>query len=236
MFINILVILAAAVAIAMMAHASMRARQNAEQKAEKAKITREEERTARLAAEKRDTPEPTHQEISSPAGKFRVSWVKKHAPAPGDEVALTVLKGNAVVWEDNLARPGHAGVNDEGACIVVLQGSKQGQSGVRIYDPHGDLMMDVGFRSGISEFGFTGNQKFAWCAVSPVVGATAKRGRIMMFGMPDCDRVVAFPDVRTLHTELAGRIKDIRLSDFHATLILGDGKEITCDLHGHVVG
>ena len=58
----------------------------------------------------------------------------------------------------------------------------------------------------------------------------------MLFSLPDCDRVVAFPDVRSMSPDLKGRISDIRLSDFHATLLLEDNREITCDLHGHIVG
>ena len=61
------------------------------------------------------------------------------------------------------------------------------------------------------------------------------RGRIMLFGVPDCDRVVAFPDIRNTHGELRGRIRDIRLSDFHATLHIEGGLEATCDFRGNIV-
>jgi hypothetical protein len=54
--------------------------------------------------------------------------------------------------------------------------------------------------------------------------------------MPDCDRIVAFPDVRNANAEYKGKIRDIRLTDFHVTLVIEGNREVTCDLHGNVVG
>ncbi len=177
-----------------------------------------------------------HEEVTSPSGTYVLTWPRQYNHTADDTVNMSLRKNDEFVWQDLVRCPGHGMVTDEGTVMVVKHPTEGFRGGVRLYDTHGDLMMEIDFKSGIAESGIAGNQKFVWCVVSPSTGQTMTRGRIFLFGMPDCDRIIAFPDIRNLRPAFQGRILDIHVSEFHATLYIENGPKVTCDFHGNLVG
>lgn len=235
----VVITLAALAALAIVVHAAIKARQDVDTVAadlERAALAREFADGVTTRTTRRRHLERLHEESPSPSGEFVVTWPKQYNHQENDTVTLSLRRGNDLVWQDTVSHPGHAVVNDEGACMVVKHPEDAFRSGVRLYNPHGDLLMEVDFPTGIPEFGFTANQRYVWCVISQASGKSMTRGRIMLFSMPDCDRIVAFPDIRNTNPDFRGAIQDIQLSEFHARLIIEGEREVTCDLHGNIVG